>query len=635
MTRTTSEGVVAVDGGWTAAASLGVATADSVNAALARLRKAVDLAEAAQQSAADLLAIAQGVPGSGDPVVPPSGAGPDTMPYRDASNLFAWKPSADVVGPVVGWKVVTGLDTTGVADAAPAVQAATTAAAALGFGVVLPPGVLRFASTVNLTDGAVVRSLGATTISLESLGSSPAFAAVGSAAAEVRLASDAAEGAKTITLTDASSIAAGDWVKLSSTAVATSNTNQQRGEIQRVRSVAGNVLTFADPVSRAYTVTDLAGVQKLTQRQRVRIEGLTFQGVEANTTTSYLAIKLDTVRGASVHGCSFRWAHYMSVWLTDSIFVRISDCHFADALNTGTAYGVGVHWASQDVTVVGCTSIRVRHHVTCGGGTSRRGTPRRVSIVGCTAVESIDAAFDAHPGCDVFSVTGCHVIGGGQDGIIAQGRQVAISGNTVVGVARHGIFLQGNSIGGLQGTISGNVVVRAGGRGIYVLPDPATIHQVWGGVAVTGNDVADSVGVGIEVAQTATTFFAEGFTVTGNAVRRPGSHGIHLRGVRDAAVGNNHVAGVLATFCGIYLLNAPECTLTGNIINGGGVAAYGIRLGSAATDCAVTGNRARACGIGFAVDAASAPVVLVGNNTRSCTTGYSVAGSGSVNANNL
>ena len=555
-TRTTSEGLKVITGGaWSYTSAAGVPSGDSVNAALARLRSAAASAAAAKQSAADLLAIAQSVPGSGDSVVPPSGAGPQTVPYRDADNLFGWKPVEDVIATAAGWKTPTGVDTAGVADASPAVQSAVNAAAQLGYGVLLPSGRIKLASTVNLPDGTVVRSFGSTTIDLSALGSSPAFAAVGQAAAEVRLTATAAEGSTVCTLTSAASLSPGDTVKIGSTTVASSVTNQPVGEIQRVRSISGNVLTFADPLSRTYTVEALAAVQRLDQRSRIRIEGLHFEGVETSPTTTSCAIKFDTCRNVSVRSCAFRWVHYISVWLTDTQFARISDCHFADALNTGTAYGVACHWATQDVTVTGCTSIRVRHQVTCGGGTSRRGTSRRITVSGCTATESIDAAFDAHCGCDLFAVTGCHVLGGGQDGIIAQGRQITISGNTVVGVARHGIFLQGNSIGGLHGAISGNCVSRAGGRGIYVLPDSVAAHQQWSGVAVTGNDVTDAASTGIELAQTSTEFAAEGFAVTGNSVRRGKSHGIHLRGVRDCTVSGNHVADVPSGSSGIYLLN--------------------------------------------------------------------------------
>lgn len=638
-TRTTSQGLLVPDGNATAVVGYGLPTADSVDAALARLRTAVALAEAARQSAADLLAIAQGVPVTGTPVVPPSGAGPGTIPYRDASNLFGWTLLADVAPAVVGWKTVTGLDTTGASSTgvSSTIQSVLASAAALGFGVLLPPGRLKLSATVDVPTGTVVKSLGSTTIDLSALATGvPGFRAIGTSATAKPLAADAAEGGFTVTLVDASTVSAGDYVRVSSTTVTTTVTNQPSGEIARVRSIAGNVLTFATPLNRTYLTSASATVEVLSQKADILVEGLRFEGNPTATTTRFLAIQFDTCRNVSVQNCTFRWVHYCSVQLIDTIFARVAGCHFQDALETGSAYGVAVHWSTQDVSVVNCTSLRVRHHVTCGGGTTRRGTPRRVTVAACTATESIDAGFDAHSGCDDFTVTGCHVDGGGQDGIIGQGRGFIATGNRVRGTTRSGIYHQGTSIGGVQATITGNCVSRCGGRGILVQADGlVAVHRTWSGVTITGNDVSDTTTTGIEVQQLDASTSAEGFTVANNIVRRCGNYGILIRGCSDAAVNSNHVFQAAATFACIYLLTSPNCTVNGNTINGNSISPQGIRLGTGSTDCVINGNRVRSCTTGVSQDASSGPAIVTSNNSRSCSTGYSLLASGNVNANNL
>lgn len=502
--------------------------------------------------------------------------------------------------------------------------------------VLFAPGIYTPAAAWDLPSGSAVKGSPGTVIDLSTLGGEPAFRAVGTTAgAAVALTVAAMEGSRTVTLASASTLAPGDWVKIYSTTPVSTAVPTTIGEIQRIRSISGNVLTFSDPVSRSYLTGASAAVQKLSLVSDVSVEGFRFIGVEASITTSYLGVKFDTCKNVSVRSCSFRFVHYAAIWLADTVFARVSDCHFEDALNVGTAYGVAVLWASQDVTVSNCTSLRVRHAVTSGGGGSRPGTARRIAVSAFSASESIDSAFDAHPGCDYFSVTGCHILGGAGDGIISQGRCATIVGNTITGVAAYGIFLQGVSIGGLQATIANNVITRTGGIGIWVQPDSTVAQRVWNGVTISGNVLTDTGSTGIEVMQTAGGFYGEMFTIVGNTVRRPTGNGISLRGVRDVSVSGNSVARATATFACIMIFGAVDASVTGNTLNGEGVSAYGVRLVSSATNCVVVGNRIRGCTNGVHQAADSGPAVVVGNLTTERTTGYTLSATGNSAANNL
>jgi hypothetical protein len=523
----------------------------------------------------------------------------------------------------------------GIADDRLALQSAVDAAATYGAAVFLPPGRYRLQGSVNLPSNIVVRGTSRTIIDMSALGASSAFQAVGTAGSAVSLTADAGEGSTTLTVASTSGLVAGDWIKVGSTTLSSTVTGQAIGEAVRIRSIAGRVLTLADPLSRSYRTAASAAVQRLTHKVNVQLENLQFEGVESLTSTNFQAIRFDTARNVRVLDCSFKWVHYIGIWLADTVFAKVAGCHFEDALGAGTAYGVACHWATQDVSVVACSSARVRHQVTCGGGTSRRGTSRRVTVSGCTAVESTDAAFDAHPGCDWFSVTGCHVIGGGQDGIIGQGRHSVFTGNTITGVARHGIFVQGNSIGGLQATVSGNAISRAAGRGIYILPDSIPAHQVWSGVTVANNNLTDITGAAIEIGRSAASTYAEGFTVTGNACRRIGSNGILIRGVRDVTLSGNQVHQAAATCAGIFISSCLDVTVSGNAVNGNGVSAQGIRFHAGSSQMACSFNRVRGCATGILQDVTSKASTFVGNNAAGCTRGYSLSGSGNSAANNL
>jgi hypothetical protein len=89
---------------------------------------AVDAAAAVVAAAAAEAAATANLPGGS--------AVANRVPWRNASNVYAWSAASEVVANALGWKIATdpayGADPTGVADATTALQACLDAAAAAG-----------------------------------------------------------------------------------------------------------------------------------------------------------------------------------------------------------------------------------------------------------------------------------------------------------------------------------------------------------------------------------------------------------------------------------------------------------------------------------------------------------------------
>ena len=514
----------------------------------------------------------------------------------------------------------------GVADDTAAIQAAVSAAATFGLEAFVPAGHYRVTTSIDLPDRAMVRLDPAATIDVTALPSlTPAFTASGTVAAAQSLTADAARGTKTLTLASTTGLAAGDWVKISSTRP-WGSTSQPQGEIQRVESVTTTTLTVSEPLADTYATADSAAVAKMTMREDVTITGGRIHGNPGDAAHLSIGIHLDMVRGASVTGMKMQYVHYVGVFITDSVGVTVHDCHFNDSLGEGLGYAIAASWAAQDVSITACHSTRVRHLVSLGGGSARAGIARRVTVTGCTASQCFDSGLDCHPGAEDVTFVGNVISGSGSDGIVAQGGRFVISGNTINGSARHGILVQNQTVRGFDGAISGNNVHGSKGAGISIAVDATTEYRVWSGIAITGNVFTDGGSFGISIQNLDTTFKAEGFTLSGNVVRRHASHGIYLRRLKDITVGTNQVSDAASAVEGIYVQACADVAVSGNVIKGG-ARAYRVATSTGVT---VTGNRGSGATVGLLTDTASAPVITMGNNFAGCTTPMSLGGTGNV-----
>lgn len=514
----------------------------------------------------------------------------------------------------------------GIADDTAAIQAAIDAAVPLGLAVSVPAGRYRITSSIDMPSQADLRLSDSTVLDISEMsGSVPAISATGTIGSPVPLSADAAPGVRAITVSDTEGLSAGGWVKITSD-LPFGYTNQPAGEIHQVASVSGDTVTLVEALSDVYTVADGAAVAPVEFRENVRISGGAMEGNPDAPTTTYRGVVLDTCRNVTVTGMSFRWVHYVSVWLRDTVGATVLDCRFDDALSVGLGYGVMMSEATQNASVTACHGTRTRHFVTFGGGAARAGIVRRVTVTGCNFSQCIDAGLDAHPGAEDFAFVGNTITGSLSDGIVAQGGRFVVSNNVITGSARHGVIVQAATRKGLEGVISGNTIHGSGSDGIRLTFRAETEYHVWSGLTITGNTITDSVLQGIHLFNSDTSIAPEGVAITGNVLRRNGYHAIYLRGGKDLTVGSNIISDVPDMMEGIFLQNTPDSTIHGNVVRGG-LRAY--RL-SGSPHCTVTGNRGAGAGTGLMSQTTAAPVVAMGNNFAGCATPMSIGGGGNI-----
>lgn len=516
----------------------------------------------------------------------------------------------------------------GSTDDTAAIQATIDAAVTFGLEVFIPSGHYRVTTPINLPSRTTLTLGPDTLIDISEMsGTDAAFQAIGTLDASKALTVDAERGGDALTVASTDGIAPGDWVKVSSQ-LSWGSTNQPAGEIQRVKAVTATTITVSDPLADGYTTPYSAIVEKVNMVEGITIRGGRIIGDQDQPTELTTGVKLDMVHNASISGMKMRWVHYAGVYAADSVAVTVQDCSFDEALGAGLAYGVIGVWATQDLSVVACHGTRVRHLVVLGGGTSRGGIVRRVTVTGCTASDTFEAGLDSHPGAEDITFVGNIISGSDVDGIVMQGGRFVLMGNTITNSGRHGIMFQNLTRRGLEGVISGNTVTGSKGRGILASMFAPTEHRYWSGLAITGNIVSDGGSYGISVENSNADFKAEGVTVAGNTIRRHLGHGIYLRGVQDATVGTNQVAGVDSSQESIYLYACADSAITGNMVRGG---ARTVRL-VGSPGVTVNGNRGTAAGIGLLTDAASAPVIVMGNSFAGCATRTNLGGTGNVSS---
>lgn len=515
----------------------------------------------------------------------------------------------------------------GATDDTEAVQAAITAAGVTR-GIVNGSGkTYKVTSTITLGSNVHLRDL---TLDASSLtGADNIVEIVGTSGSNVSLTSNAVEGG-TVISGSITGLASDDWIRIASDSVF-GDTSQPRGEIARIESVAGSAITLYDPLADSYATADDAIFSELTFVENVRIERVKIIG-PADDTLSITGIEIDMARDVVVSDCTFVRTHWFGVAIKDSVGVRVDDCYFDRIEKTGLAYGVGVLWASHDVTITGCVSHRLRHLVTIGGGAGRPGVSRRVAVTNCTASQSMEAGFDCHPGGEEVSFVGNHVFGSDQDGIVFQGGRGTIVGNTVRDVARHGINLGPLTIRAHEYIVDGNVIHNSVQRGILLTKDAD--WDSFDGIVITNNTVSDALLGGIEIGTssvTATNVVVSNNTVVGNA-----SHGIILNTVDGGAVTGNYVEITAASVNGIRLLTSTRLTIGSNSVLSTNNSSSRCILTSNVDNSTFVGNVGSGAGVGILLDSTSTDNTVCGNNMNGNTVGFSLStGTNNVVANNI
>lgn len=436
----------------------------------------------------------------------------------------------------------------GVTDDSSAIQSAIDVVAALPRGgtVYFPPGTYKLGTTLTLASN--VRLLGAPGVTLDAstttkIGSARiAMRALGSLGASIALSANAVKGEYTVTVADASSLAIGDWVVLATEGVNyypyAGGVNVDRGELKRIRSKAGNVLTFEQAVYDAYTTANSAFIKKATMVSNVSVERIRIVGADV-AGDGGRGISLSFVDGFRVADVDIEGIDVYCVQVDSSLRGEIAGCRmrgvYYDGVTGSTFYGVAVLNAAQWIRVVNNHGERMRHlYVNSSDSTlnGRYGQPRHIVVDGNVA-QDMEAGGNGHSwayehhGFGEGILISNNVADGCYGGFVARGPGVSFIGNIVRNWQQHALQIDADIVDARDILIAQNVVedrtLVSGGsataRAIFGDFSNATALEnvVIDGNVVTGGSVSASQ-VNLTGAVT-----AKNLIVQNNVIRHPGA----------------------------------------------------------------------------------------------------------------
>jgi hypothetical protein len=370
-------------------------------------------------------------------------------------------------------------------------------------------------------------------------------------------------GAVTITVASTTGFAADDLVFLKSNAVWDSGSSVTYGQYARINTVISSTqFSLTEGVALRFATTDSATVAKVTPIKNVKFDHMSFIGADANLQAG---IYVSYGENVTVSNCQFNGFDYSAVSFFRCYQSTIDGCRQLKSSAAGYSYAYALIGGCFSCSVLNSWGEDNRHTVTIGGS---NGVNMFTKVIGCHATASKDAGFDSHSASLNTLFMGNHVVNsaarlgaGSHDGIISQGANTSIIGNTVINPLGSGIFYQPLFQNGQYSgvTISDNTVIMdtAGdgstGLGIYVQLNATTGPTDLNGVIIKNNNVSGgdsnaSGSYGIYVQNLKASGELNGLIIEGNYVKLANSataYPLFIRTnaasavIRDIVISNN------------------------------------------------------------------------------------------------
>lgn len=430
----------------------------------------------------------------------------------------------------------------------------------------------RVDSSVTLKTDMEIRAID---LDFSNAGADDLFEATGTLATAINLTANGTAGAQTLTMGDTSTLTSGKYILLSSTDLwkTTANTATQ-GEWHRIKAVdSSTVITLEDVLIQTYNTADTAKIQVATTIKNLTLANITATGDNSSAQSAGVLTYTENLNIINCVTDKFFTRHWN---IAGGIKFMVDNVKATRSASTGLGYGISIGKGSQWGTVRHSHFEDMRHGVTIGG---TEGVNRFITVDGNKIYGARGAGIDCHPATQYFDFINNFIQGGAsaanEDGIIAQGCDGKITGNTILRCARHGILWQQfpddvNQLTSIH--IQDNNINQPGEDGIRVV--------------TPGAAVCNSV------------------IISGNHVDNPGEEGITVSAsvgdVRNISIANNVVRNVTgASFRSLHIdvadgLSFNGGTITGNSFVRGDDATENIRLSADTANeignITVTGN---------------------------------------------
>jgi hypothetical protein len=303
-----------------------------------------------------------------------------------------------------------------------------------------------------------------------------------------------------VTIANTAGFAGNDLVFLKSTTVWDSAASVTYGQYARIKSIISSTqFTLYDKVLLSFTTAATATIAKVTPVKNVIINHVSFIGANVNLQN---AIYVQYGENVNITNCEFEGFDYAAVSFYRCYQSAVDKCRQLNSAGVGLAYGYAIIGGCYACSVTNSWGEDNRHTVTIGG---TDGINIFTKVIGCTASGSKDSGFDSHSASLYTTFMSNQVVNSASrfgvsshDGIISQGANTTIIGNTIVNPLNSGIFYQplfqdGTYSGAI---ISDNTVVMdaAGdgsvGAGIYIQLAATTGPTALNGVLVKNNRIS-------------------------------------------------------------------------------------------------------------------------------------------------
>lgn len=306
-----------------------------------------------------------------------------SIPGIDDSRLIDWTEAGVSGGIPDKTKIFMWIDSAsygdGIADASIVIQNAINACPP-GQVVYIPQGTYRLNKQLIITKGIILRGAGHSRTILKTFAEWHGIQ-MGDWPSEniaVNVAGSLSKGDAAITITDASSFSAGDFIVIDQTddGVEVINVDDQSrdgntrslSQMTKITNIKDNILSIHPPLYHDYVSTQNPQVWKIKGNAGMTtfagIEDLCIERIQPSGTEGYSNIKMVACAYCWVKNIESRKAQFRHVDLDRSFRNTIRDCYFNNGMHHGTggfAYGVVCSNRSTDNLIENNIFYHLRH----------------------------------------------------------------------------------------------------------------------------------------------------------------------------------------------------------------------------------------------------------------------------------
>ncbi len=257
-----------------------------------------------------------------------------------------------------------------------ALQAAIVSLGADSGIIYFPPGTYLFLTPITLRSGLVLHGQDASTSSLvfNLSGANDLITISGSTSGIVaNLTAPAYKNDQSITVSDASLFAAGDYIKLfQDDSSLVYDVYNVVGQIVHIQSISGNTISFSSPLRRSYNLSDSPQIRKLTMNTGSGIECLKIKRLDS-TATQRTNILFRYAAKCWVKGVESDSANFAHISLNNSTNIEITGCYIHGSFGYGPGgqgYGIATNATTCESLVENNIFSHLRHAMLVQSGSN-------------------------------------------------------------------------------------------------------------------------------------------------------------------------------------------------------------------------------------------------------------------------